>query len=107
MMETKMATLKELLDALHESTELSSPEEIKGACALIIRVQAMNGAERDTIRAAYRNGPLWAGDLPSKSARDTLSADGFMAHVVMKGEDGFNACTCKGAWAYRLLEAGA
>lgn len=102
-----MATLADLLDALHESTELSSAEELKDACELIIRVQAMNGAERDTIRAAFKNGPLWAGDLPSKSARDTLVSEGFMSHVVMKGEDGFNACTNKGARAYRLLEAGA
>ena len=27
------------------------------------------------------------------------------ANVVVKGEDGFNACTYKGRWAYRILKA--
>lgn len=102
-----MLSLKELLDVLHESVDQSSPEEIKEACELIIRTQAMTDAERDVLRATYKDGPLWAGDLPSKSGRDTLMEDGFVEHVVVKGEDGHYACTSKGAWAYRLLEAGA
>lgn len=102
-----MATLKELLDALHESTELSSSEELKRACHLIVEVQAMNGAERDCIYAAYQRGPLDDGDVPSKSGRNSLLEKGYMAKVVVKGEDGYNACTHKGGWAYRLLEAGA
>lgn len=102
-----MATLKQLLDALHESTDLSSAEELKRSCELIIEVQAMDGAERDCIRAGYKHGPLFDGDVPSKSGRDRLLDKGYMAKVVVKGEDGYNACTYKGAWAHRLLEAGA
>lgn len=102
-----MATLKELLDALHEGLDTSSAEEIKDACQLIVRVQAMNGAERDVLYAAYRRGPLFDGDVPCKSGRNSLLEEGFIAKVVVKGEDGYNACTHKGAWAYRLLEAGA
>lgn len=100
-----MASLKELLDVLHESVELSSADELKDACKLIIRTQEMSGGERDVIRAAYRNGPLDSGDIPSKSARNKLEQDGFMVRVVVNGSDGFNACTHKGAWAYRLIEA--
>lgn len=102
-----MATLKQLLDALHESIELSSAEEIKRACELIIEVQAMGAAERDCIRASYKRGPLFDGDVPSKSGRDVLLDKGYMAKVVVQGQDGYNACTHKGAWAHRLLEAGA
>ncbi len=102
-----MATLKQLLDALHESTELSSAEELKRACNLIIEVQTMDSSERDCVRAAYRLGPLDDGDVPSKNGRDNLIEKGYMAKVVVKGEDGYSACTHKGAWAYRLLEAGA
>ncbi|WP_035384023.1 hypothetical protein [Ferriphaselus sp. R-1] len=102
-----MTTLKLLLDALHESTDLSSAEEIKSAVALIIEVQSMDSAERDCIRAGYKYGPLFDGDVPSKGGRDQLLEKGYMAKVVVKGEDGYNACTNKGAWAYRLLEAGA
>lgn len=103
----KMATLKQLLDALCVGVDLSSAEELKSACELIIEVQAMDGAERDCIRAAYKNGPLFDGDVPSKSGRNSLLEKGYMAKVVVKGEDGYNACTHKGAWAHRLLEAGA
>lgn len=102
-----MATLKELLDAIHESIELSTAEDLKKACNLIIRVQAMDSGERDTIRAAYRNGPLWDGDVPSKASRDKLLADDFVSKVIVKGEQGFNACTYKGSDAYLLIEAGA
>lgn len=102
-----MATLKQLLDALHESTDLSSASELKRACELIIEVQAMDGAERDCIRAGYKHGPLVDGDVPSKPGRNSLLEKGYMAQVVVKGEDGYNACTHKGAWAHRLLEAGA
>ena len=102
-----MATLKQLLDSIHESAELSSANELKTACELIIEVQAMNGAERDCIRAGYKHGPLFDGDVPSKSWRDRLLDKGYMAKVVVKAEDGYNACTHKGALAYRLLEAGA
>lgn len=102
-----MATLKELFDAIHESAETSSAAELKTACELIIEVQAMDGGERDCLYAAYKNGPLFDGDVPSKAGRNSLLAKGYMAKVVVKGEDGFNACTHKGAWAHRLLEAGA
>lgn len=102
-----MASLKELLGVLHESVELSSAEEIKIACELIIDVQNMDGSERDCIFAAYKRGPLFDGDVPSKGGRDSLLNKGYMAKVVVNGEDGYNACTHKGAWAYRLLAAGA
>lgn len=99
--------LKRLFDVLHESIELSSAEEIKTACALIIEVQAMDSAERDCLRAAFRNGPLQDGEVPSKAGRNRLLDKGIMSKVVVKGDDGYNACTYKGLWAYRLLEAGA
>ena len=102
-----MAKLKSLLDTLHESLYTSTADEIKRACALIIEVQAMDSDSRDCIRVAYRSGPLEDGDVPSKIARDKLVDSGYMAKVVVKGEDGYNACTHKGALAYRLLDAGA
>lgn len=101
-----MVTLRQLLETLHESIELSTAEEIKSACELIIEAQEMNSAERDCINASYENGPLFDGDVPSKTGRDRLLDKGYMVRVVVKGEDGYNACTLKGAWAYRLLKAG-
>lgn len=98
--------LKNLFEALHILHDCASPDEIKEACELIIEVQAMSSSERDCIRAAYNYGPLDDGDVPSKCGRDSLLHKGYMSKVVVKGEDGYNACTHKGAWAYRLIVAG-
>jgi len=104
---SRIATLQQLLSALHESIDLSTAAEIQTACELIIEVQVMDDAERACIRASYKHGPLFDGDLPSKSARDRLLDKGHMVKVVANGQDGYNACTHNGAWVYRLLEAGA
>jgi hypothetical protein len=102
-----MHSLKQLLDILCESLETSSPDELKSACKIIIEVQAMDSAERDCIRASYKRGPLFDGDVPSKTGRDRLLENGYMEKVIVKGEWGYNACTYRGAWAYRLIDAGA
>jgi len=97
--------LKELFDVLHEDITTSSPEEIKEACDLIIRTQAMDCGERDTLRNIFLNGPLVDSDMSSRVGRDALITDGFVTKVVLCGSDGYNACTYKGAAAYRLLKA--
>lgn len=98
-----MATLSELFDVLSESLETSTPNEIKSACKLIIEVQDMSSGERDCIRAAFRDGPLLDGDVPCKSSRTALVEKGYMAKVIVSGMDGYNACTYKGMWAYKLI----
>ena len=98
-------SIKKLLSAIHSDLSLDSAEEIKANIELIARVQEMSSGERETIKAAFNHGPLYDGDVPSKSSRDTLVKDSFIAKVVVKGEDGFNACTYKGRWAYRILNA--
>lgn len=101
-----MAKLKDLFDALHEDTVLSTPNEIVAACKLIMEVQELNFGERDCIRTSFERGPLFDGDVPSKSDRDSLVEKGFIEHVVVKGEWGYNACTYKGAWAKMLIDVG-
>lgn len=102
-----MARLKSLFEALRESINLSTAEEIKKSCELIIEVQSLSVAERDFIRAIFSYGPLHDSDVPSKDMRDTLLSSGYIARIVIKGQDGYNACTHKGAWAYRLIQADA
>jgi hypothetical protein len=97
--------LNKLFDTLHVNVDYFNAEEIKEACEMIIRVQAMTGDEQDVINSAFKTGPLWDGDVPSKSGRDTLLWDGFISKVVVKGEEGYNALTYKGSSAYRLLKA--
>lgn len=99
--------LIKLLDVIHIDKNLSTHEEYVRGNALINRVQRMDAGERDCICLSFEKGPVDDGDVPSKSSRDTLVEEGFMAKVVVKGEEGFNACTYKGAMAYRLIKAGA
>ena len=102
-----MSNLKGLLDSIHESVELSTDKELKNAVKLIIEVQNLSVDERDNIKAAFERGPLDDGDVTSKSGRDSLVEKGFMKKVIVKGEWGFNAVTYKGAYAYKLIKAGA
>jgi hypothetical protein len=96
--------LNKLFDTLHVNVDYFNAEEIKEACEMIIRVQTMAADERDVIESAFKSGPLWDGDVPSKLGRDKLLRDGFISKVVMKGEEGYNALTYKGSSAYRLLK---
>jgi hypothetical protein len=61
----------------------------------------MTGAEIDTLVALVESGPLWDGDVPSKSGRDSLIATGLAVRVVVRGEDGHTAATYAGRDAYK------
>lgn len=66
----------------------------------------MTGAEKDTLIALVECGPLWDGDVPSKTGRDALIAQGLAVRVVVKGEDGWQAATYAGRNAYKALYQG-
>ena len=97
--------INEIFAILHIDVDLSTADEIKEAFRIICTADKMNSAERDTLRAAYWDGPLFDGDVPSKTGRDALLDMGFIVKVVVGGEEGFNACTYAGASAYRIWEA--
>jgi hypothetical protein len=103
----KIVILQALFESLNTDVSLSTGAEVRDACLLIIRVQKMDNAERDTLRASCQHGPLHDGDIPEKTARDVLVKEGFISKVVVKGEQGYNACTYKGHAAYKLISAGA
>lgn len=64
--------------------------------------KTLAGAALDTLIALVENGPLWDGDLPSKSGRYELLELGMAVRIVVKGEDGYQAATIEGARAYCL-----
>jgi hypothetical protein len=66
----------------------------------------MTGAEIDTLIALVERGPLWDGDLPSKSGRTDLIERGFAVRCIFAGEDGYQAATYAGRDAYRALFPG-
>lgn len=96
--------IKTLLDVIHVGVEFDSDKKISDGVKFINRVQEMSAAESDVIIGCFESGPLYDGDVPSKTGRDSLLTDGFISKVVIKGEEGYNACTYKGARAYRLLK---
>ena len=58
----------------------------------------------ETLRVIHNSGPTWDGDVPSKVARDVLLAYGLIAKVVVRGEDGFQACTYRGRAVLRAFQ---
>lgn len=63
--------------------------------------EALTGAEVDTLVALVERGPVWDGEVPSKTARDSLVARGFAARIVFLMEDGHTAATYAGRDAYK------
>lgn len=60
-----------------------------------------NGYCVDTLVALIENGPLWDGDVPSKSGRNGLIESGCAVRVISKGEDGYTAATYLGRELYK------
>ena len=102
-----MPTLETMLGVLHCNIEHTPSDQLRELCKIIVEVQAMSSLERDCIVCAFKHGPLFDGDVPSKAGRNSLVKSGYMSKVVVKGEDGYNACTYRGARAFRLIQAGA
>lgn len=69
-------------------------------------MKTLTGAEKDMLVALVEQGPLWDGDVPSKTGRDALIAQGLAVRVVVKGEDGWQAATYAGRDAYKALYPG-
>lgn len=95
--------IEKLLDVLHVGIDFDSNDRIGEAVKFIHTVQNLTSDQRDVIVASFENGPLYDGDVPSKTGRDQLIDIGFVSKVVVKGEEGYNACTYLGARAYRLI----
>ena len=99
-----MKTL-ELYEVVFGAVGLSTKDELIENLLLIDVAHELSPAAIATLTAAFKAGPLDDGDVPSKSGRDELVAAGLVAKTITKGEWGGNACTYKGAWAFKILEA--
>jgi hypothetical protein len=96
--------IKKLFEVLHIDLTYANNEEIISSIDLINDVQSLDGSAVSTLDALYTEGPLFDGDIPSKSGRDSLVENGYAAIVIVKGLEGYNACTQKGYWAHQLLK---
>lgn len=72
-----------------------APENIDLIC--MIDFAKRNRRLHEALYQLHKNGPVWDGDVISKADRTELLRIGACAKVVMKGEQGFNACTYFGS----------
>lgn len=63
----------------------------------------LQGKHTDTLIALVERGPLWDGDVPSKSARDDLLEWGYASKAIVNGEHGYQVATYSGGERYSKL----
>lgn len=57
---------------------------------------SLSGGQREQLKQLVERGPVWDGDVVSKSARDDLIGLGLATRVCVKGEQGFTAANYRG-----------
>lgn len=100
-----MVTIEEIAKDIGYTFSLMTTSEIEYFKEVATVAMNLTSAEECTLNACYSNGPLEDGDVPSKSARDSLLDKGFVSKVIVKGEDGYNACTYKGRLALSVAKS--
>lgn len=63
----------------------------------------LSGRATDVLIGLIEIGPLWDGDLPSKSGRDELINLGLATRIFVSGTDGHQAATPMGAEVFRRM----
>lgn len=94
-------TFQEIYQKVFGSFETDNLDEIENNSHILKYAATLTGAEIDVLYKAFEKGPLDAGDLPSKAGAADLIRKGFLVQIISKAEDGFYACTYKGALAYK------
>lgn len=90
---TKRPTIEE---ALIFGFDYTPKDELISHLRLIDDVAKLDSAALEVLEQCALNGPIEDGDLVSKSGRDQCLDVGALAQIVVKGEDGFQACTYRG-----------
>ena len=84
---------------------LMDAEELEYAYGLIHTATVLSGGAKETLLKLRNKGPIWDGDVPSKSGRDELLDCDAAAKVVVRGEQGYQACTYKGWDLAKVVDA--
>lgn len=66
--------------------------------------EKMGSGHRDELRNLVRNGPVWDGDVLSKSGRDWMLNWGLASKCLVKGEEGYQVATYRGGAVLRAWE---
>lgn len=91
-----MINIKKVIEDAFGRVDLSTVKEIEYQLKCFEQAASLNSNAVETLSSALKTGPLWDGDVPSKSGRDDLLDIEAIAKVVVKGEQGFNAATYHG-----------
>lgn len=90
-------SIKKILQAIGgERLDLCSKSELLEIIDLADIAHDLGAGHFEVLRCCHNQGPVRDGDIPSKAHRDDLLECGAIAKVVVRGEDGFNACTYRG-----------
>jgi len=58
--------------------------------------RSLTTVQKDMLKQLYENGPVWDGDVISKSARDDLLEMGLASRAIVEGEYGFTVANYDG-----------
>ena len=100
-----MVTIEEIAKDIGYTFSLMTVSEIEYFKEVATAAVNLSNAEVCVLKACHTNGPLEDGDVPSKSGRDSLLDKGFVSKIIVKGEDGYNACTYKGRLALNVANS--
>ena len=62
----------------------------------------LDPGERETLLCLVKQGPVWDGDVPSKSARTSLIGLGLASKAVVNGEQGYQVANYVGWTVLRV-----
>lgn len=88
---------------LNARLDLNDPAENVELLHMIDFARQQRGLH-EQLYQLHSRGPVWDGDVISKSDRSALLDIGACAKVCVKGEDGFNACTYFGRSLLRIYD---
>jgi hypothetical protein len=59
---------------------------------------SLTTVQKDMLKQLYETGPVWDGDVLSKSARDDLLELNLASRAIVKGEYGFTVANYNGGY---------
>ncbi|RYY67678.1 MAG: hypothetical protein EOO12_00025 [Chitinophagaceae bacterium] len=88
---------------MHERLDLLDDAE-RFELLHMIDFARQNRRLHEALYQLHNNGPVWDGDVVSKTYRSDLLDIGACAKVIVKRQEGFNACTYLGRRLLRIYD---
>ena len=102
-MKRRFAEDKQTSIPMHTRIDLLDKEE-RDDLIHMIDYAVTNKRLHEQLYQLHSRGPVWDGDVISKSDRSDLLDIGACSKVCVKGEDGFNACTYFGRSLLQIFD---